>query len=389
MKPQLLARLGEMQTWRRDLHRRPELAFREERTSRYVEEKLRSFGVEVHGGIAKTGLVGVIRAGEADDRAIGLRADLDALPLQEFNEFDHRSESDGVMHACGHDGHMAMLLGAAGYLAETRDFSGTACLIFQPAEEGAGGGRAMIEEGLFARFPVAAVYGLHNWPGIPAGEFAIRPGPMMASMDTFEIAVSGHGCHAAMPHLGCDPIVVAASIVNGLQTIASRAVSATDSIVVSVTQIHAGEAWNVIPEEAVIRGTVRTLEREVRNRAEHSIRRIADGIAAAHGASARTAYVEHYPVTVNTPAETEFAATVAAAVAGQGKVRRDLEPAMGAEDFAFMLEQKPGAYIWLGNGPAEQGRVLHSPHYDFNDETLPVGASYWAELVERALPKRG
>jgi amidohydrolase len=389
MKPQLLARLGEMQGWRRDLHRRPELAFKEERTSRYVEEKLRSFGIEVHRGLAKTGLLGVIRAGAGENRAIGLRADMDALPLQELNRFDHRSENDGVMHACGHDGHTAMLLGAAKYLAETRNFSGTVCVIFQPAEEGGGGGRAMVEDGLFNRFPVEAIYGLHNWPGLPAGEFAIRAGPMMASMDTFEIAVRGQGCHAAMPHLGCDPIVVAAFIINALQTIASRTVSPTDSIVVSVTQIHAGDAWNVIPEEAVIRGTVRTFKRELRKHAEQSIRRIAEGIAATHRASATTVYIEHYPVTVNTPEETEFAATAAAAVSRQETVHRNLDPSMGAEDFAFMLEQKPGAYIWLGNGPAENGRVLHSPNYDFNDEILPIGASYWVELVERALPKRG
>ena len=388
MKPKIAGFIDDMQCWRHDLHQHPELSFAEEWTSRFVAERLRSFGVKVHTGLGRTGVVGEIKGGEEGKRAIGLRADMDALPIREMNDLDYRSATDGAMHACGHDGHVAMLLGAARYLAETRDFTGTAYVIFQPSEENAGGGRAMIEDGLFERFPVAAVYGLHNWPGIAAGEFAIRSGPMMASMDTFEIAVRGRGAHAAMPHLGCDSIAIACSIVGGLQMITSRTVSPTDSLVVSVTQIHAGDAWNVLPEETVIRGTTRAFKRSVRDHAGRSIRQIAAGIAQAHGASVEVRYVEQYPVTVNSAAETEFAAGVAAGLVGEDKVSRNLDPSMGAEDFAFMLERVPGAYIWLGNGPADDGRVLHSPHYDFNDDILPIGASYWAGLVENALPRR-
>jgi amidohydrolase len=388
LKPSIVGFQDEMRSWRRHLHRHPELPFAEEKTSAFVAEKLGSFGVQVHCGLAKTGVVGEIAGHDPDGPVIGLRADMDALPLQEMNAFEHRSACDGVMHACGHDGHITMLLGAARYLAATRDFKGTACLVFQPAEEGAGGGRVMIEEGLFERFPIETVYGLHNWPGIAAGEFAIRPGPMMASMDTFEITVRGRGAHAAMPHLGCDSIVIACAVVGGLQMIASRTVSPTDSVVVSATQIHAGDAWNVLPESTVIRGTVRAFKESVRQLARRSIEEIAVGIARAHGALAEMTYTPHYPVTVNAPAETEMAAGVAAGLVGDGRVHRDLDPSMGAEDFAFMLERKPGAYIWLGAGPAEGGKVLHSPHYDFNDEILPVGASYWASLVEKTLSRR-
>ncbi|MGH7091977.1 MAG: M20 aminoacylase family protein, partial [Stellaceae bacterium] len=330
--------------------------------------------------------VGTIRVGN-NPKAIGLRADMDALPMDEHNTFDHRSQHKGRMHACGHDGHTTMLLGAARYLAETRNFAGTIHFIFQPAEENEGGARVMVEEGMLARHPVEAIYGMHNWPGLPSGQFAVRPGPMMAAFDIFEITVSGRGAHAAMPHLGIDPIVAAAQIVNGLQTIASRNTHPLQGAVVSVTQIHGGDTWNVIPDTVVLRGTTRAFDPEVRDALEPAIRRIAEGVAAALGASVALRYERRYPPTVNSPAETEIAAAAAAALVGADNVRRDLLPSMGAEDFAWFLQEKPGAYIWIGNGEAAAGAMLHNPHYDFNDEILPLGASYWARLAESILAK--
>ena len=380
--PQIAAFRGEMTAWRRDLHAHPETAFEEHRTSEMVAGKLESFGIEVVRGLAGTGVVGVLKGRHDGERALGLRADMDALDIHEQTNRPYASKTPGKMHACGHDGHTTMLLGAAKYLAETRNFAGTAYFIFQPAEENEGGGRVMVEEGLFERFPMEAVYGLHNWPGLPVGKFAVREGPMMAAYDIFEITVTGHGAHGAMPHQGIDPIVASAQIVSGLQTIASRNVDPQAAVVVSVTQIHGGDAWNVIPEQVVLRGTVRTFSAEVQDMAEANLGRIAESVAAAHGAEASVRYERRYPATINAQEETRHAAMVASEVAGDSVIGK-VSPSMGSEDFAFMLQNKPGSYIWLGAGESHPN--LHSPHYDFNDEILPIGASYWARLVEETL----
>ena len=374
---------SEMAEWRHDLHAYPETAFEEHRTAAFVADRLAEFGLAVHRGLAGTGVVGTLAGNRPGGRAIMLRADMDALHIHERNGFAHVSRHEGRMHACGHDGHTAMLLGAARYLAETRLFGGTVHFVFQPAEESAGGGRRMVEDGLFARFPVEAVFGMHNWPGLPIGQFAVRAGAMMACSDHIEIVVAGRGGHAAMPQSVVDPIVIAAQIVTGLQAIVSRNVHPLQGAVVSITQFHAGETWNVIPPEVVLRGTARAFEPAVRELVERRVREIAEGIAAAHGARARVTYERHYPPTVNSEAETDIAAAAAAAVVGETNLRRDLLPSMGAEDFSFMLEQRPGSYVWIGNGVEAEG--LHHPNYDFNDELLPLGASYWARLVEHVL----
>jgi len=376
----------EMVAWRRDIHAHPETAFEETRTAQLVAGKLASFGIEVYPGLAKTGVVGALRAG-ASARAIGLRADLDALHIHEQNDFAHRSRHAGRMHACGHDGHTTMLLGAAQYLAETRRFDGTVYFIFQPAEENEGGGRAMVEEGLFDRFPMAGVYGMHNWPGIPVGKFGVLPGPMMASFDIFEIVVTGRGAHGAMPHTGIDPVVAASALVQALQTIPSRTLDPIEPAVVTVTQFHAGDAWNVIPEQAVLRGTTRAFRPAVQDQIEAGIRRICAGIDASHGTRSSVRYERRYPPTINHSRETEIAAAAMAKVVGPENVLTNLQPTMGSEDFAFMLQAKAGCYVWIGNGPGEGGCVLHNPRYDFNDEILPIGASYWATLVEQVLAR--
>ena len=381
----------EMAAWRRDIHAHPETAFEEHRTADFVSARLDDFGIEVHRGLAGTGVVGVLKGRKDGGRSIGLRADLDALHIQELNDFAYKSRHPGKMHACGHDGHTAMLLGAAKYLSETRNFDGTVCFIFQPAEENEGGGRVMVEDGLFEQFPVEAVYGLHNQPGRPVGEIGLRAGPAMAAFNIFEITVTGKGSHAAMPYQGVDPVVVASQIVTALQTIVSRRVDPIDTAVLSVTQFHAGDTWNVIPNEAVLRGTIRAFKPEVADMIEAEIRRISDGIAAAHGAEAEVRYETRYPALVNSEKESRFAATVAAEVVGAERVEADAEPLMGSEDFAFMLQERPGCYIWLGNGDkgGPGGCAVHNPHYDFNDEAAIVGASYWATLVEKALPRGG
>ena len=378
----------EMTAWRRDLHEHPETSFEEVRTSGIVAEKLQSWGIEVHRGLAKTGVVGVLHGQSgAGGKSIGLRADMDALPMTEENDLPYKSRIPGKMHGCGHDGHTVMLLGAARYLAETRNFSGTVYFIFQPAEEGGGGARVMIEEGLLEKFPMDSVWGMHNWPNMPAGTVALRSGPVMAAPDQFDITVHGRGGHGAYPHATIDPVIVGAHVLTALQTIVSRNANPIDNIVVSATKFHAGEAYNVIPESAVISGTIRTYRPETRDFAEASIRRIAPAVAAAFGATATVAHRRGYPATVNSAIETEFAAAVADAVVGESNVDRNPEPSMGAEDFAYMLEKRPGSYIWLGaqGGPAKG--LLHNPRYDFNDEILPIGASYWAKLVETALPR--
>ena len=370
--------------WRRDFHAHPELAFEEERTAGLVAERLESFGVEVSRGLAKTGVVGKLTTGTGN-RAIALRADMDALPMDEGNDFEYASKTPGKMHGCGHDGHTTMLLGAAKYLAETKDFDGTVYFVFQPAEEAEGGAEVMVKEGLFEKFPVEAIYGMHNWPGMPVGEFAIAPGPMMAAFDVFDLVIRGQGSHGAMPHQGVDSIVVASQVVSALQSITSRNTDPIDALVVSVTQIHGGAAYNIIPDEVILRGTVRSFREEVRDMVEPAVKRIADGVCAAYGATAELHYEKRYPATVNSVEETELAAEAATKIVGSEAINRSPVPSMGSEDFAYMLREKPGSYVWVGNGAGEGGCMLHNPGYDFNDDIIPIGASYWATLVEQVL----
>ena len=378
-----LARLhGEMTAWRHDLHAHPEIAFQEHRTSERVAGLLAGFGIDVHRGLAGTGVVGSLRRG-GGPRSIALRADLDGLPMQEIGEPPYRSQVPGAMHACGHDGHMAMLLGAARELAERGRFDGTVYFVFQPAEENEGGGRVMVEQGLFDRFPADAVFGLHNWPGLDAGRFAVRPGPVMAAFDVFEVTVRGRGAHGAMPHLAIDPVVAAAEMIGALQTIVSRNVSPVEAAVVSVAQVQAGDTWNVIPEEARLRGSARYFRPDVGRAVEEGIRRIVAGVASAFGATSIVDYQHRYPATVNEPAATAIAARVAEEVVGSEQMVADAPPSMASEDFAFMLQARPGCYVWLGSGDGV--RALHSPGYDFNDAVLPVGAAYWVRLAETIL----
>ncbi len=371
--------------WRRHIHARPELGYEEVETSAFVADKLRSFGIETHTGFATTGVVGVIHGNRGPGRTIALRADMDALPMTEMNRFQHASTHAGRMHACGHDGHTAMLLGAARQLAHDPDFAGTVVLIFQPAEEALGGAQVMIDEGVFERFGIEEVYGLHNWPQMPAGTIGVRTGPMMASCDFFSLTVTGKGGHAAMPQLVIDPIVAASHIVTALQTIASRNVAPHEAVVVSVTQFHAGSADNVIAESALLRGTVRAFLPETRDLAQRRMTEITQGIGAAMGVSVDFDYRRCFPATINSPAESDAAARAAAKVVGAGNVRRDEPPSMTAEDFAFMLEARPGCYIWLGQGAGPDSRMLHSPIYDFNDAVIPTGVAYWLAIVAERL----
>jgi len=380
---------AELRNVRHDLHAHPELGFAEHRTSDMVAKTLSSWGVEVHRGLARTGVVGVVRGSRTSSgRAVGLRADMDCLPVQETGQVPYRSRHDGRMHACGHDGHTTMLLGTARYLQETRNFDGTAYLIFQPAEEGGGGGQVMVKEGLFERFPANEVYALHNWPDLPPGKIAVRPGPMMAATDELEITVRGKGGHGAMPHLVVDPVVAVAHVVTALQTIASRNVNPVDAIVVSVCSMQTSQtgAFNVIPDSVRLIGTVRTFKPETRDLAEARVRQIVTSVSQALGAEAEIVYRRGYPATVNTDREAEFAARVGERIFGPDNVVRDAAPTMGGEDFSYMLLARPGAYVWLGQGGGPTGCFLHNSGYDFNDDVIPLGAGYLAALVEESLP---
>lgn len=384
---------SELTAFRRDLHAHPELGYEELRTAGRVVEALKLFGVdEVHTGIGKTGVVGIIRGrggmgAGTGERSIGLRADMDALPMREENDFAWRSSSQGLMHGCGHDGHTTMLLGAARYLAETRRFDGTVVLIFQPGEEGFAGAKAMIDDGLFDRFPVDSVYAMHNWPSLPPGTIGLNPGPMMAAADRFEITVQGRGGHGAHPYMTIDPVLVAGHIITAAQSLVARNVNPLDSAVLSICAMQAGDlgAFSVIPRQAQLIGTARSFKREVQDMIEERLGRLCESIAIGFGATARLDYHRMYPATINTPDEAAFAADVAAALVGEDKVIRDLTPSMGAEDFSFMLQSKPGAYLRIGQG-GEGGCFLHSPRYDFNDEILPLGAALFAGLAEQGLP---
>jgi hippurate hydrolase len=371
--------------WRRDLHMYPELQYDVHRTAGSVAEKLKAFGCdEVVTGLGRTGVVGVIRGKKGKSgKTIGLRADMDALPIEEANDLPYKSTVPGKMHACGHDGHTAMLLGAARYLAETRNFSGTAVVIFQPAEEGGGGGKAMVDDGMMDRFAIEEVFGMHNYPGMPVGAFGIRSGPVMAAADALTIDIEGVGAHAARPHLGVDTVLVGAQIINALLSVVSRNVDPLKSAVVSICMFRAGNTDNVIPQTVQLRGTARSLAPEIRDLLEQRLPVVVESTAAAYGAKAKLTYKRGYPVLVNHDKQTAFAASVAGQIAGQDKVDTGLPPMMGAEDFSFMLNARPGAFIWIGNG-ASAG--LHHPSYNFNDEAIPFGTSYWVKLVETALP---
>ena len=379
---------------RRDIHAHPELCFEEVRTADVVAQKLTEWGIPIHRGLGKTGVVGIVkgRDGGASGRAIGLRADMDALPMQEFNTFAHASQHHGKMHACGHDGHTAMLLAAAQHFAKHRNFDGTVYLIFQPAEEGGGGARVMIEDGLLEQFPMQAVFGMHNWPGMKMGQFAVSPGPVMASSNEFKITIHGKGGHAAMPHTGIDPVPIACQMVQAFQTIISRNKKPVDAGVISVTMIHTGEATNVVPDSCELQGTVRTFTLEVLDMIEARMKQVAEHTCAAHEATCDFEFVRNYPPTVNSAAEADFARKVMAGIVGEANVLVQ-EPTMGAEDFAFMLQAKPGAYCFIANGDGGHRDLghgggpctLHNPSYDFNDDLIPLGATYWVRLAEEWL----
>lgn len=374
---------------RRDLHAHPELGFEEVRTAGIVASALDALGIEVHQGIGKTGVVGVVRGRRCDSgRMIGLRADMDALPINEDNDFAHCSRKPGLMHGCGHDGHTAILLGAARYLAGTRNFDGTAVLIFQPAEEGRGGAKAMLEDGLFDTFPCDSIYALHNWPALPVGSIGINTGPMMAAADRFEIVLRGKGGHGAHPYQTMDPVVMAGHLITAIQSIVARNVNPLDSAVVSIGSLQAGHpgAMSVIPHEARLVGTVRTFRRSVQEMVEARLALLAESVAAAFGGSAEVKYERIYPATLNTPHEANFVADVATQMIGRENVVRDLQPSMGSEDFSFMLQQKPGAYFRLGQGGGDLGCVLHNSRYDFNDDAIPLGSALFSALAEKSMP---
>ncbi len=374
-----------MREWRKDIHAHPETAYEEHRTAEKVAELLRSFNLEVHTGLAVTGVVATLKGDLPGSYCIGLRADIDALNLQELNSFAHKSRHLGKMHACGHDGHTSMLLGAAKYLSEHRDFAGTVVFIFQPAEEGEAGAKMMLDEGLFQQFNVDAIYGMHNWPGLAQGKFVVHSGPVMASMDLFDITIYGQGCHGGMPHLGTDPIMVAGQLISALQSIVSRNIDPLHSAVVSITQMHGGEAYNVIPDSVTLSGTCRAFSEEQRVQIHTQMTKIVTNICAAFGATGELDYRSVAPSTVNHPQNTKICSGVISQLVGEQNLLLDAAPSMGSEDFAFMLLEKPGAYIWIGNGSMEGGKGLHNPHYDFNDQVLALGANYWIALTQDQL----
>ena len=385
--------IPEVMTWRHELHAHPELGYEEKWTSDFIVTKLESFGIEVHKGLGKTGVVGVLKGlkanqGGGGNKAIGLRADIDALPMTEENNFSYKSKFDGCMHACGHDGHTAMLLGAAKILSLNNDFDGTVYFIFQPAEEGGGGGLAMIEDGLFEQFPMDSVWGMHNWPGMDEGSVAVHKGSVMAAADRFEVTVNGNGGHAAMPQATNDPVLATTAIVQALQQIVSRKQNPLDAVVVSVTQINAGSGFNIIPQVTDFIGTIRTVNPDTRINVHKQFKDICEATALAYGCTADVSVVKGYPVTVNNIESSEKAIEVTSSIFGSSSVKTNMAPSMGAEDFAYMLEKTPGAYIWLGAGEGKSGCMLHNTKYDFNDNILPLGIKYWEQLVKSELPLR-
>lgn len=375
----------QMRDWRRDFHRHPETAYEEHRTSQIIAELLTSFGLEVTTGLATTGVVASLTGNRPGNGSIALRADMDALNLQELNSFAHCSVHQGKMHGCGHDGHTTMLLGAARYLTQNPDFAGTVHFIFQPAEEGEAGALKMCEQGLFEQFPADAVYGMHNWPGLDAGQFAIHDHAVMASMDTFDIEITGQGCHGGMPHMGVDPVAVAGQLISALQSVVARNLNPVESGVISITQMHGGDAYNVIPESVTLSGTCRAFSSQMQDQLETRMAQQVEHICAAFGAKGVLTYRRIYPATVNNPDHAQRCLKAAQALVEDDKIQRNPAPSMGAEDFAFMLQQRPGAYIWIGNGSNEGGKGLHNPYYDFNDEILPLGANFWINLVYQQL----
>ena len=375
----------EMKSWRQDLHKIPEIGLEEYETSKYIKNKLKEFNINFKEGYSNTGLVAWVKGNKGNsNKSIGLRADFDALPMPEKNNFDHKSTKDGMMHACGHDGHTSMLLGAAKYVSENNNFDGTVYFIFQPGEEGFAGGKKMIEDGLFDDFSIDEVYALHNWPDLPLGSFGVNSGPMMAAVDEFDIIVKGKGGHAAFPQLVIDPIIVASQIVTAIQTIISRSTDPVDKALISITKIHGGTAYNVIDDEVKLSGTIRTFKPETRSFIEKRIEEIANGIAKAHGAGANIEFdlINKYPPTINSKKESEFAAKVAKKMVGEEKVNTDIEPSMGGEDFSYLLNKKPGSYLYIGQGDENHKAHLHTTKYDFNDNLLPIGVNYWVNLVK-------
>ena len=382
--------LNEMTEWRQDLHKIPEIGLEEHETSKYIKNKLTEFKINFKDGYANTGIVAWVDGNQTtSDKTIGLRADFDALPMPEKNEFKHKSTNKGMMHACGHDGHTTMLLGAAKYLSENNDFDGRVYFIFQPGEEGFAGGKKMIDDGMFRDFKIDEVYAIHNWPELPFGTFGVNSGPMMAAVDEFDIIVKGKGGHAASPHLSIDPVVISAQVISAVQTIISRSTDPVDKALISITKINAGTAYNVIDDQVKMGGTIRTFRKETRSYIEKRLREVCNGIAEAHGAEIKIQFdlVNKYPPTINSKKESIFAANVAKNLVGEDKVITDIDPSMGGEDFSYLLEEKPGTYLYLGQGDDNHKAHLHTTKYDFNDNLLPVGVNFWVELVKKYFSK--